>query len=1109
LRFALRHLQFAICHLPFAIRHHPEVSMRVEDFPRPKDDNGRGVHWSASVYHPAGAALDFWIGELQAMHVKWVKAMDDGGGSSLELCRRLLAADIMPIVRLYRLEPNPGSIGGREEETIRRLIAAGVRYFETNNEPDLPAEWKNGHIPANWLDVVIDNFIYDADKIIAMGGLPALPAMGVGSKDNPVAAVVAKGRADLFEKGAWVAIHNYTLNHPLDYPYDSVNQEGTPVSQEEFDRLGAWAWEGRPRDQINAWRDADKNPGATLIQDATCFLAFHLADQMIQQTLGHPVPIISTEGGPVVGWKDDRRYPRLDPRTHGEWTVALNDFMQGGRQLHGLSCPDNYFAMCHWLIANYRLGFMAPGWESQSWYSDWWNSDFNLHGELPVVAAVKAMPNQPRLLGNHAVIAGQLLRADTLEPLPDLTVEALNGTTAVAAAASAADGSFRLERLAPGIYDLAAPPWGIVRRGAAATVEPAAPVVIRLAGGRNSVLSGKVQDQAGNAQPGVQVTLQRDGAEVGALTTAADGAFRFAGLALGVYRLSIPGLTVAGLALDGWKSRSLKLTTGSVPAAYRYAVMTQRLLDPTETAGRRLFFGAVAGADGAAVNGVKIEMSWQGAEPGTQFPTTTTGRDATKPAGYYEFLNSPGAFALRVAQGDWPSETAANLETAAVPGRAGQPIAYEVNFALQAASAPAQVDGTVPGAPTGRKLKLIGAAGARETAVGADGAFAFADVTPGVYRLELAGVGVIAEAITLEAGGLFKLLFPLRSKLTGQALSPAAGLVAVLHAPLVWGWTRQMPLDPDGAFAFAGLPPGAYRLEIGELTLPDLALTGENTLQLPAIDLGQGRRSVIRGRVADQTGQPRPDVLMVLRRDGLIVAQVHTAADGAYRFANLAAGVYSLEAGRMGIVASGIALDGQREQGQDVLWIERGPAGVLQGRVLAADGKPQAGLTVRLLCAGAEIARAQSDAAGAFRFASLNAGVYALAVGDSAPLVADIRLDDDATVTRDVILPAPARLLAHYLLFGRTTNDEGRTTDDEARLALALAVEYLRRTGASGGFSVSEAAQAAQVTIVGDTIPAADESALRAAGCQVRRLEGDGYAIAVAFEQLLAQVGEG
>ena len=43
--------------------------------------------------------------------------------------------------------------------------------------------------------------------------------------------------------------------------YDPVNQEGQPVSQEEYDRLGQWAWEGRPREQINEWRQSDKNPG--------------------------------------------------------------------------------------------------------------------------------------------------------------------------------------------------------------------------------------------------------------------------------------------------------------------------------------------------------------------------------------------------------------------------------------------------------------------------------------------------------------------------------------------------------------------------------------------------------------------------------------------------------------------------------------------------------------------------------------------------------------------------------------------------------------------------------------------------------------------------------
>ena len=80
----------------------------------------------------------------------------------------------------------------------------------------------------------------------------------------------------------------------------------------------------------------------------------------------------------MTGWKDDRRYPRVDPHTHAQWAVAINDFLQGGREINGLRCPDNYFTMCHWLIANYRLGFIAPGWESQSWYTDWWDGDFNL-----------------------------------------------------------------------------------------------------------------------------------------------------------------------------------------------------------------------------------------------------------------------------------------------------------------------------------------------------------------------------------------------------------------------------------------------------------------------------------------------------------------------------------------------------------------------------------------------------------------------------------------------------------------------------------------------------------------------------------------------------------
>jgi hypothetical protein len=49
-------------------------------------------------------------------------------------------------------EPNPGHVGPTEEETITRLISAGVRYFETNNEPDLVANWKHNATPGDAIE---------------------------------------------------------------------------------------------------------------------------------------------------------------------------------------------------------------------------------------------------------------------------------------------------------------------------------------------------------------------------------------------------------------------------------------------------------------------------------------------------------------------------------------------------------------------------------------------------------------------------------------------------------------------------------------------------------------------------------------------------------------------------------------------------------------------------------------------------------------------------------------------------------------------------------------------------------------------------------------------
>ncbi len=1081
--------------------------MQLQEFPRPRNDNRRGVHWATLLYPAAPSVLTVWIAELQQLHIKWVKILDDGGGSSLPLCEQLLAADIFPIVRLYRQAPNPGRLGGRQTETVKRLVAAGVRYFESNNEPDVAIEWKDGVIPSGAMDIVVDNFIFDAGAILDAGGLPALPAMGASGIGGALEKVVARGRKDLFESGAWIAIHNYTLNHPLDYPYDAVNQTGLALTQAEYDKLGAWAWDNQPRELINQWRASDKNPGKTLKDDSLCFLGWQLVDEAALRVLGHKVPILTTEGGPCMGWRDDRRYPRLTPQMHADWVVAINEFLQGSREINGVSGPDSYFTVCFWLLANRRLSSYDITWESQSWYTDWWNTTFNLHGQLPVVDAVKAMPNVVVGAEHEGILDGFLLRADTGDPLPDLRVELLQGLQVAAAATAGSDGGFHFAHLPVGVYDLSVGGRGVVQQGVNVVAAVSAPLIVRLGGGKLSTLTGQVVDAAGVPKAGVEVTLQRDGGPAGLARSGTDGAFRFESLPLGVYELSVPGNRVAGITLDGWGSKIVKLTAGAA-AGHRYVKTMQRLLPAEDTAHRGEFFGTVTGADGKPLQGIKLQMSWDGAAAGTQFPVTTSGADPYAPAGFYRFAHTRGLFHLRLLQSDWPSDAVDGLDTANVPGREGQELTYEVNFQLQALAGLARVQGQTFGVAPGSALYLTlapsttGGPEAEKASLAADGGFAFAGVAPGEYQLSLDGFGQIATRVSLAADSQFTLLFAARSALQGRVLNPASGLVAVLTAPEPWKWIRQAPLDADGRFAFQGLPAGRYRLQVADQTLENVELTGDNILKLAAIDLFQARHSALSGKLVDTSGQGQANALLTLTRANELVAQVRTENDGAYRFGNLPAGTYGLDVEGMGTAASGLVLDGAHELVQDLIWAFASELGVLTGRVLTHDGSPAASELVRLLYAGSDLSVTQTAADGVYRFSRLIAGSYSLAVGADAPLVSAIAVAAGATVTQDITLPEEAgKVFAEYLLFSPPAAGKIQT-----RLALQLALPYLQRSGASAGFGLEQAAQAAKVVIVGDLVPAGVEDTLREAGCQVSRLSGEAYALAAAFQNLTAGI---
>ncbi len=336
--------------------------MKLTDFPQPPGNNGRGLHATGSNQRFPDP-WDHWLSELQQMKIKWFKLLDDGG-SNLEFARQLLNIGIMPIVRLYIDAQNPGRITDYthvdQVATIRRYVAAGVRYFEINNEPNL-GEW---HIPypPNAPEMVMDNWVPDAELVLSLGGLPAFPALaqtqdpGRNSIQWTQQAFAYlherySGRAQaIFSNGGWIAVHAALLNHPLDYPYDAINQR--------------------------------EHPGATIFTDDACLLGYRVPLETLKKTFGLVAPVISTEGGVFAPGESgstawDSRYPPITKQSHAANTVSMFQWMMD-------KAPLEFFAMCPWLI----FGGGDPAWEWDSWY--------RRNEILPVVAAVKAMPSYPK-----------------------------------------------------------------------------------------------------------------------------------------------------------------------------------------------------------------------------------------------------------------------------------------------------------------------------------------------------------------------------------------------------------------------------------------------------------------------------------------------------------------------------------------------------------------------------------------------------------------------------------------------------------------------------------------------------------------------------------------
>lgn len=386
--------------------------LALSDYPRPVKDNGRGIHWAPTLFAQPKDMVDRFVAEADAMGLRWVKLVQ-GDAPKLEhsyLIACLKSRGMMPVLRVYK----PGNEPYENLTALVRLgVPAGVYYYELYNEPNLSGR-SGGWAPGEDISVsrIVDLWLPAADAVTQAGGYPGLPSLAPGG-DYPDTAFLrnfllelkARGRLDALYH-AWLPIHNYFLNHPLNYPYDNVNLHSTPLTQADIARWHLTAADMASINQARADSHLPRSQGGyyvgdTVDQDSNGFLKFEAYANILRDQVGFVIPMITTEGGAIVGTHEDPRYPPVSEDDLTDMTLAAMRYMT-------TQAPPYYFAFMPWLMANRAGNSLELAWESAAWYKEDGTA-------RPVVTALKQLAQAD---ASAPVSASQAVSLATAIPSP-------------------------------------------------------------------------------------------------------------------------------------------------------------------------------------------------------------------------------------------------------------------------------------------------------------------------------------------------------------------------------------------------------------------------------------------------------------------------------------------------------------------------------------------------------------------------------------------------------------------------------------------------------------------------------------------------------------------
>jgi hypothetical protein len=280
--------------------------LELQDYPRPPDDNGLGIHFVASGYYDE-AELDKQIARMKALHLKWATVVYTDENHLEIAARKFSEAGIYVLWRKTLRPYQRYSSWARDIDIIKKYGLPP--YMQLYNEPELPVEWDDKPEDMN---VYFANLLAAAKDVYNAGGYPGIQFLDEDNLRRFIDEIYARQGEALFKRMVFIP-HAYGLNHP-------------PAYQE----------------------------------DANGALGFRSFATIFYKRLGFVPPFIVGEGGWKIESVEDNRFPAVTDELHRDYTLAVYDWFRTGTLSHGGKLPDYLFAFNMWMLAGAE--------EAGAWY---------------------------------------------------------------------------------------------------------------------------------------------------------------------------------------------------------------------------------------------------------------------------------------------------------------------------------------------------------------------------------------------------------------------------------------------------------------------------------------------------------------------------------------------------------------------------------------------------------------------------------------------------------------------------------------------------------------------------------------------------------------------